>query len=458
MEVILFTNTFLHIFTIELHLFCNMTFKHIFHKFNQWVNWIGSIGIEPQDNAEQRSLKTILTIVHYVAIVNLLYFSVVYDAMGRRAVTYALIIFAVYLILNTISFRIHRNFRIFRNIIFAGYYVYIIYYQCLMGGYIGSTGYIFYGILVLNGMQLFFKDNAVKNAWYGLYMITAIVLYYLEPVVSKDFVPVSREFVLITYLNMFILIGSLTMLSTGYLLRIIKREQAKYEKLIRNILPESVVDEINEHQTYAPISVPLATVIFMDFVNFSKNTFSLSPNEIVAALNLHFSEFDQIFKDHNVEKLKTIGDGYMAVGGLPIQNQTHALNVGLAALSILKYVYELKKEKKLYDWDLRIGIHSGPMVAGIIGKTKFSYDVWGNSVNLCARFETTSKANCINVSQDYMRLTADFFDFEERGLIEIKNGEPTLMYFLKDIKQELRKEQYKPNDLFYEKYKAYTNA
>ncbi len=435
-----------------------MNFKLFIKKFNNFINWIGSIGFAPHDKAEQKSVKIILTIVHYVTIINMVYFSFVYGAMGRLAVKQALLIFSGYLISNLIFFRFHRNFKLFRDIIFVGIYVYIIYYQCLMGGYIGSTGYMLYGILVLNGVQLFYRKNAERNAWFILFMVTAVVLYFLEPIISKGMVPVSKEFVLITYLNTFILMASMAILSTNYFVRIIKNEQLKSDNLIRNILPESVVNEINEQGKYLPISVPLATVIFMDFVNFSKNTFVLSPKEIISALNLHFSEFDQIFKDHEVEKLKTIGDGYMAVGGLPIVNNSHPVDVGLAAMKIILYLEKVKMEKKQHDWDIRIGIHTGPMVAGIIGKTKFSYDVWGNSVNLCARLETASKPNCINVSHEFMLLTADFFDFEPRGFIEIKNGQPINMYFLKDIKTELKLERFVPNHLFFDYYKQFSNT
>lgn len=248
------------------------------------------------------------------------------------------------------------------------------------------------------------------------------------------------------------------MLSTRYFIRRINQEKLKSDNLIRNILPDSVVDELNQKGIYMPIMVPKATAIFLDFVSFSKNTFNLNPQDLVASLNEHFSAFDEIFKRNKVEKLKTIGDGYMAVGGIPDSNNTHPLDVAVAALEILKYIDNLKEKKRINDWDVRIGIHTGPMVAGIIGKTKFAYDVWGNSVNLCARLETTSKPNCINVSHEFMQNTIEFFDYEPRGLIEIKNGQPTEMFFLKDLKEHFRSETYLPNQKFQESYQEYSNS
>ncbi len=197
--------------------------------------------------------------------------------------------------------------------------------------------------------------------------------------------------------------------------------------------------------------VPSATAIFMDFVNFTSFTEAMAPQELVSTLNEHFTNFDQIFRDHKVEKLKTIGDGYMAVGGLPETNNSHPLDVALAGMSVLLYMKNRYKNEEIV-WNVRIGIHTGAMIAGIIGKTKFSYDVWGSGVNLCARLEAASKPGCINVSQAFKDLTSDFFDFEPRGLVEIKNSKPIEMYFLTDIKEHLKREHFVPNSKFYELY------
>ncbi len=425
--------------------------------FNQFIDYIGSFGFQKIDNSETKGLKLIITITCYVAIVNLYFFSIVYVQMGRPLVAATLFTFASYLVFSLIIFAFHKSFVILRNMIFWGMYFYIIIYQCIMGGYIGSTGYILYGILILNGVQLFYKILRHKYLWYALYMLTALILFFLEPIISQGMVPVSKEFVLVTYLNSFVLIASIVMLSTDYFIRRINAEKQKSDLLIRNILPESVVQQLNETEIYEPILIPSATTIFTDFVNFSKNTFHLNPQEIVKTLNQHFSVFDEIFKQNNVEKLKTIGDGYMAVGGVPLQNKTHCVDVGKAALEILAYILEQKNNNQLYDWELRIGIHTGTMVAGIIGKTKFSYDVWGNSVNLCARLEASSQANKINVSKEFMEKTKDFFEFKPRGFIEIKHGEPIEMYFLLDFKESLKSSNNTPNQLYTNLYNKLCN-
>jgi class 3 adenylate cyclase len=285
-------------------------------------------------------------------------------------------------------------------------------------------------------------------------MLTGIVLYFLEPYIAEGMVPLPHRIVLLTLVNNFVLIASLIFLTVNYYTNILKAEKLKTDELIHSILPAPVVSELNTHGKSNPIMIPRATAIFMDFVGFTRITQEMGPHELVSILNEHFTNFDQIFVKHKVEKLKTIGDGYMAVGGLPEPNNSHPLDVALAAMSVISYMKEKNKENSI-KWKLRIGIHTGPMVAGIIGETKFSYDVWGSSVNLCSRLETASMPDCINVSEEFMEFTKDFFDFEPRGCIEIKNREPVNMYFLTDIKKELRSAHFQPNELFYERYKQY---
>ncbi|TFH07263.1 MAG: adenylate/guanylate cyclase domain-containing protein [Nitrosomonadales bacterium] len=432
-----------------------MWFKKIIFKFNHLTSWAGSLGNSPGDSEELKSHKAIIVISHMVAILNLVYFSKEYYEIARFNAALCLLIFAIYLLLDLILLRIHRNFKIFRAAAFIGMYIYIIAYHSVMGGYIGSTGYIFYGIPMLSGVQILYKKNSTKNAWFLTYIFTAIILFLLEPIISEGMVPLSDAFIRLTFLNNFILISGLVVLSINYFVRIILAQKLKSDVLIRNILPESVVNELNIVGKSDPIMVPSATAIFMDFVNFTSFTEEMAPQELVSTLNEHFTHFDQIFRDHKVEKLKTIGDGYMAVGGLPETNNSHPLDVVLAGMKVLLYIENRYKNKDIV-WNVRIGIHTGSMIAGIIGKTKFSYDVWGSGVNLCARLEAASRPGFINVSQAFKDLTIDFFEFEPRGLVEIKNSKPIEMYFLTDIKEHLRSEHFVPNSRFYELYDQFT--
>ena len=432
-----------------------MQLRKIRAKIVGFIIRLGSIGINDSDDVELKSHKTILTIALMTAILNLGYFSYEYFKMGRVSAAYTLLVCATVHIVGLILFRFHRNFKILRDTSFIIMYIYVIFYQTSMGGYIGSVEYIMYGIPLLIGTQMFYKNKNIKVFWFVAYMIMAIGLYLLEPIISKNVIPLPDNLILLTKLNNFILISSLVVLSINYFLNVIRAEKQKSDALIRNILPSSVVDELNALGLSHPILIPKATVIFMDFVGFTKITQKMSPQELVSILNEHFINFDKIFKRYNVEKLKTIGDGYMAVGGLPEINHSHPLDVALAGLQILDYMEN--KEKDL-DWNIRIGIHTGPMVAGIIGETKFSYDVWGHTINLCSRLETAGKPGNINVSEEFYRYTKDFFEFEERGFIDIKNSDPVQMYLLKDLKSELRTKRFHANSKFYKLFETYSKT
>lgn len=434
-----------------------MWFKNISNIVRHFFGRIGSIGNSPVDNEEMKSHKAIIVVSLYFCIANLLYFSYEYVNMGRETAALTLQICAVYFSLSLITFSFHRNFKILRGTTFFGAFLYIIIYHTVMGGFIGSVNYIMYAIPIMSGIQILYENKNHRYAWYLTYMITAIVLFLLEPYIAKDMVPLTDRIILLTHVNNFVLIGSLIFLSINHYANIIKAEKLKSDNLIRNILPEHVVNELNVHGKSSPIMIPQATAIFMDFVGFTRITQEMEAEELVGILNEHFTKFDQIFKKHKVEKLKTIGDGYMAVGGVPVQNKTHPLDAALSSMKVLRYMKEINKKEKR-GWNLRVGIHTGPMIAGIIGETKFSYDVWGSSVNLCSRLETASKPERINVSQEFMEYTKDFFEFEARGHIEIKNREPVKMYFLTDIKEELRTDHLEPNEKFFELYRQFDAA
>ncbi len=423
-------------------------------KFKNFLIAIGGIGISQDDNPEVRSHKIILTVAIYASILNLLVFSYAYSTMGRSGAALTLLVFAVYLTISLLAFRFHRKFKILRDSLFIGWYFYLIIYHVVMGGYIGSVLYINYVFAILSGVPMFYKRKVDRVVWYCVYIVTAIVLFVLEPVISKGMVPLPDDLILLTHVNNFVLIASMIFLSINYYTNIIQTEKLKSDTLIHNILPKSVVNELNTQGRSRPIMVPRATAIFMDFVGFTRITQTMGPEELVAILNEHFTSFDHIFQEHGVEKLKTIGDGYMAVGGLPIQNNTHPVDVALAAMKVVRYM-QAKNSEHHMEWNIRIGIHTGPMVAGIIGETKFSYDVWGSTVNLCSRLETASKPGGINVSYEFMECTQAFFEFEPRGQIEVKNAGSVSMYFLTDIKEALRTDHFTPNSRFFELYEKY---
>ncbi len=209
----------------------------------------------------------------------------------------------------------------------------------------------------------------------------------------------------------------------------LKKEKEKTENLLHNILPKVVANELMAKGEVMPTNFENVSVLFTDFVGFTKITSSISPEDLVKELNDIFHQFDKVIKAEEMEKIKTIGDSYMAVCGLPEANPAHALRSIQAAKKMLTYL-EQRNEQHQIEWKMRIGIHSGPVMAGVVGCHKFSYDLWGNTVNIASRLENASEAGKINVSSQTSDLIKDYFSCDYRGKIEVKGGEQIDMYFI----------------------------
>lgn len=218
--------------------------------------------------------------------------------------------------------------------------------------------------------------------------------------------------------------------------REIEVERSKSDALLKNILPDEIAKELRENRITEPRYYSSASILFTDFHGFTQIAEKLSPQELIEELDKCFSYFDGLMDRNGLEKLKTIGDSYMCAGGIPLANQTHAVDCVLAAMeirSIMHKMKEIKEQQNLPYWELRIGIHSGPVVAGVIGEKKFSYDVWGDTVNTASRMESGGATGKINVSAVTHELIAEFFSCESRGKISVKNKGEVEMYFVNAI-------------------------
>ncbi len=213
----------------------------------------------------------------------------------------------------------------------------------------------------------------------------------------------------------------------------IKKGKKLSDELLLNILPFSIAEELKIKGSAESKLIDMVTVLFTDFKGFTQLSEKFTPQELVAEINECFSEFDKIMLKYNIEKIKTIGDAYMAAGGLPTSNKTHAQDVVSAAIEIQEYMSNYEKirtaEGKLF-FEIRIGIHSGPVVAGIVGIRKFAYDIWGDTVNIASRMESSGEVGKVNVSESTFELTKEMFKFEYRGKITAKGKGEINMYFV----------------------------
>jgi len=215
--------------------------------------------------------------------------------------------------------------------------------------------------------------------------------------------------------------------------KIIEEEKHRSDNLLLNILPEETAQELKENGLVKAKKFESVTVLFTDFKGFTNYSENLSPEALVETLGTYFSKFDEIVERHGLEKIKTIGDAYMCAGGLPFPTEDHAHKMIKAAFEIAEYVEKTKKDVAASEmtFDIRIGINTGPVVAGVVGTKKFAYDIWGDTVNVASRMESMSEPGKINISENTYALIKDDFDCEYRGEIEAKNRGKLKMYFVK---------------------------
>ena len=237
--------------------------------------------------------------------------------------------------------------------------------------------------------------------------------------------------------------------------KVLEEEKNKEEEVLLNVLPRETARELVSTGKSTPRSYKMATVMFADFKNFTKITENYGPKELVSELDDSFAQFDDIVGKLNIEKIKTSGDAYMCVGGIPIRNKTNPVDCVLAAFQFQKYMRQKRDVREgtgRPQWHLRIGLHTGGLIAGVVGKKKFLYDVWGDTVNTAARMETSAEEGRINISGATYEFIKPYFDCEYRGKLPVKNKGAIDMYYVNRIKSDLCKDEIgeTPNRKFFE--------
>jgi class 3 adenylate cyclase len=213
----------------------------------------------------------------------------------------------------------------------------------------------------------------------------------------------------------------------------LRKEKVKSDNLLLNILPEKTAEELKERGEASTRNYPSASVLFSDFKGFTMLTETITPAELIFTLDSFFKAFDEAAPVFGVEKIKTIGDAYMCAAGIPVEDAEHARKLVGFALEMIRLTEELNHQRTkdgLKDWHLRIGIHSGPLISGVVGKRKFAYDIWGDTVNIAARMESSGEVNRVNISASTYDLVKDHFECESRGKIAAKNKGDMDMYFV----------------------------
>jgi class 3 adenylate cyclase len=215
--------------------------------------------------------------------------------------------------------------------------------------------------------------------------------------------------------------------------KIIKEQRDRSKELLLNILPEETAYELEKNGHAQTRYYDNVTVLFTDFKGFSSIAGKLTPQDLVAELNDDFIAFDEIVNRFGLEKIKTIGDAYMCAGGIPTVNNTHPVDAVVAGLAMQEFMAKRIQERNARGqegWELRIGIHTGPVVAGVVGKMKYAYDIWGDTVNIASRMESNGEPGKVNVSSATYNLIKENYQCLYRGKISAKNIGEVDMYFV----------------------------
>lgn len=322
-------------------------------------------------------------------------------------------------------------------------------------GTLGGNHYYFISALVIAIILLRKQSLLFVFFIYGTTSLSLLALEYFH----EDWLS-GQETRMDRYIDLAVNFVFVQILS-AWLVLILQRnlniERKKSDDLLLNILPESIAEELKKTEKVVPVRHESISILFTDMAGFTKLAETMSPEDLVESLDACFRKFDELVAKHKMEKIKTIGDAYMAAGGIPKSNKTHAIDAVLCGLEMQEFMGNLEDSKLLKNehiWELRLGIHSGPAVAGVVGSQKFVYDIWGDSVNTASRLESSGIVGQVNISQSTYDLVADFFDCSYRGKVPAKNKGEMEMYYVLGIKKELREvsNPLLPNSKFREKY------
>ncbi|MFA7350569.1 MAG: adenylate/guanylate cyclase domain-containing protein [Methylotenera sp.] len=297
--------------------------------------------------------------------------------------------------------------------------------QWAIGGFEASSGVAIWAILSPVG-ALMILGTRQSTPWFLLFVGLAFLSWKMNPYFAGNAMPIPSNvkdtfFLMNITGTASILYGVLRFFQAQKerVMLSLEIEQARSEKLLLNILPAPIAERLKANDMRIADHYDSVTVMFADLINFTQMSEKMSPTQLVDLLSQVFLKFDQLAEKYQVEKIKTIGDAYMVVSGAPVACANHAQRIAAMALEMQSALKEVATRTGL-DLNMRIGIHSGAVVAGVIGSSKFSYDLWGDTVNLASRMEETGVAGAIQVTAETQRLLKDSYVFSARTAVEVK--------------------------------------
>jgi len=347
-----------------------------------------------------------------------------------------------YLIFSYVSLLIFYRTKHYQYFIFTQLTMLLVmpfFLQWSIGGYEASSGIAIWAVLSPTG-ALMILGTRKSTPWFLLFLLLAGFSWKFNELFSANPLPMPA-----TIKNSFFLMNIIGLTCILYAamryfqsqkertMHALSHEQARSEKLLLNVLPASIAQRLKDNDMRIAETYPSVTILFADLVGFTALTTKMPPFELVSLLSQIFSVFDQIVETMQLEKIKTLGDGYLVVGGAPRPLENHALAVVKLAFQMREVLLSFNQATG-HDMHMRIGISTGPVVAGVIGTTKFAYDIWGDTVNMASRMEQTGLTDQIQISEDTYQHIQHAFDCEKREAVAVKGKGALTTYLVKSLK------------------------
>jgi len=399
--------------------------------FEKLFTRIAAIGARPQDDEDSRLHKSLLVLfsIPFMFIGTL--WGCIYIFWEEKLAGLIPLCYGIVSCFSLVYFSFSRRFAVFR---FSQLLLILVLPFALMmalGGFTNGSAVILWSLTSPLGAMVFDKP---KNAprWFYAYIFLVVFSGFSKTLFSfsNNLTHAQKEFL---FVFNFLGVGSVIFFMVFYFVQKKNFFQKRTEELLLNILPKEIADELKDTGTNTARHFEAVTVLFTDFKNFTAISEQLSAQELVNEINFCYSAFDNIITKYGIEKIKTIGDSYMCAGGLPVANKTNAEDTVRAAIEIRDFMLKEKEKRAAKDqlfFEIRIGCNTGPVVAGIVGIKKFAYDIWGDTVNIASRMESSGEPGKVNISGSTYALVKDKFKCEHRGKIEAKHKGMIDMYFV----------------------------
>jgi len=387
-------------------------------KIFQWVfPSIAQIGSDPNDDDDTRLQKSLLVVCAFPFMVAGVAWGLMYILFSEPLAGAIPLSYSIISLLSIINFGRTRQYRFFRFSQLALILLLPFFLMMALGGFVNGSAVVLWALICPLGALLFDEPRHAPR-WFLAFLVLVVISGFLQPYV-RIANNLSSVLVIFFFVINLIGVGSLVFLMVSYFVGLKNAFQEKSETLLLNILPKEIAAILkNESRTIAD-HYNEASVLFADMVGFTPLSAELPPVEMVELLNEVFSFFDSLLDKYGVEKIRTIGDSYMVASGLPRGRPDHAQALARMALDMRDYI-STHTFHNGHRVSFRIGINSGAMIAGVIGRRKFVYDVWGDAVNVASRMESHGLGGAVQITQTTYNLIKDEFVCEPRGTVNVK--------------------------------------